>query len=70
LPDVKNLLVEGIAKVDVEMWKNFKKHTVEKENKLLTLDETMDELTDEQNRLVMTIGNSETKDDDFDLLSD
>ncbi|XP_050064347.1 uncharacterized protein LOC126553236 [Aphis gossypii] len=71
LPDVKNLLVEGIAKVDAEMWKNFVKHTIEEENKFWTLDDTVDELTAEQNRLVMTIGNSDTEeDDDFDLLSD
>ncbi|KAE9525810.1 hypothetical protein AGLY_014036 [Aphis glycines] len=71
LPDVKNLLVEGIAKVDAEMWKNFVKHTIEEKNKLWTLDDTVDELTAEQNRLVMTIGNSDTEeDDDFDLLSD
>ncbi|XP_025191753.1 uncharacterized protein LOC112592004 [Melanaphis sacchari] len=71
LPDVKNLLVEGIAKVDAEMWKNFVKHTIEEENKFWTLDDTVDELSAEQNRLVMTIGNSDTEeDDDFDLLSD
>lgn len=70
LPDVRNLLVEGIAKVDTEMWKNFEKHTIEEENKFWTLDETVDELTGEQNRLVMTIGNSDTEDDDFDILSD
>jgi len=63
-------LVEEIAKVDAEMWKNFEKHTVKEENKFWTLDETVDELTTEQNRLVMTIGNSDTEDDDFDLLSD
>jgi len=33
LPDVKNLLVERIAKVNAEMWKNFVKHTIEEENK-------------------------------------
>ncbi|KAL4104540.1 hypothetical protein QTP88_019835 [Uroleucon formosanum] len=70
LLDVKNLLVEEIAKVNAEMWKNFEKHKIEEENKCWTLDETMDELTAEQNTLVMTIGNCDIEDDDFHLLSD
>ncbi|XP_060846347.1 uncharacterized protein LOC132926013 [Rhopalosiphum padi] len=70
LPDVKNLLVEGVAKVDAEMWKNFISHTIKEENKFWALDETIDDLTAEQDSIIMTIGNSDTEDDDFDLLSD
>ncbi|KAL4084055.1 hypothetical protein QTP88_029371 [Uroleucon formosanum] len=70
LTDVKNLLVEGVAKVDAEMWKNFISHTITEENKFWTLDDTVDELTAEQQSVIMTIGNSDTEDDDFDLLSD
>jgi len=43
LPDVKNLSVEGIFKLDAEMWKNFKKHTIEEESKFWTLNEIVDE---------------------------
>ncbi|KAF0691895.1 DDE 3 domain-containing protein [Aphis craccivora] len=41
LPDVKNLLVKRIAKVD------FVKYTIEEENKFWTLDDTVDELITE-----------------------
>ncbi|KAL4126493.1 hypothetical protein QTP88_010715 [Uroleucon formosanum] len=70
LPDVKNILAECVAKVDAKMWKNFISHTIKEENKFWTLDDTVDELTAEQESVIMTIGNSDTEDDDFDLLSD
>ncbi|XP_022180471.1 uncharacterized protein LOC111040765 [Myzus persicae] len=70
LPDVKNLLVEGVDKVDATMWKNFISHTIKEENKFWTLDDTIDDLTAEQDSIIMTIGNSDTEDDDFHLLSD
>jgi len=70
LPDVKNLLVEGVAKVDAAMRKNFISHTIKEENKFWDLDDTIDDMTAEQNSIIMTIGNSDTEDDDFDLLSD
>lgn len=33
LPDVNNLLIEGIERVDQVMWKNFIEHTKKEENK-------------------------------------
>lgn len=56
--------------MDGQMWKNFISHTIKEEDKFWTIDDTVDELTAEQNRLVMTIGNSDTEDDGSDLLSD
>lgn len=67
LPDLHNLLFEGVAKVDAEMWKNFISHTMKEEDNFWTLDDIVDELTVERNRIVMIIGNSDTEDDDFDL---
>ncbi|CAI6374522.1 unnamed protein product [Macrosiphum euphorbiae] len=68
--DVKNLLVEGIDKVDAEMWKNFISHTIDEENKFWSIDDTVDELTAEHTTLVATYGNSDSEDDDFNYLSD
>ncbi|KAL4148864.1 hypothetical protein QTP88_003009 [Uroleucon formosanum] len=59
-----------VAKVDAAMWKNFISHTIKEENKFWALDDTIDDLTAEQDSIIMTIGNSDTEDDDFDLLSD
>lgn len=70
LPDAHNLLIEGVDKVNVDMWKNFISHTIEEENTFWTLDNVMDELTAEHQPLVMIIGNSDEDndcDDDDDL---
>lgn len=56
-------------KVDKQMWKNFINHSVTEENKFGTTNDTVDELTAEQCPVVMTIGDSNTEDnDDFNLL--
>lgn len=69
LPDVKKLLVEGVDEVDSQMWKNFISHIVKEENKFWTMDDIVDELTAEQHPVVMTIGQSDSEDDDdFDIL--
>lgn len=47
LPEVCNLLIEGVEKVNADMWKNFISHTIEEENKFWTLDNVVDELTAE-----------------------
>lgn len=56
LPDVKNLLIEGINRVDANMWKNFIKHTKEEEEKFYQIDFIVDDvLTAEMTNLTMTI---------------
>jgi len=44
LPDVKNLLIEGINRVDAEMWKNFIRHTKKEEVKFYEVDDIIDEI--------------------------
>jgi len=68
LPDVKNLLIEGINRVDANMWKNFIKHTEKEEEKFYQIDVIVDDvLTAEMTNLTMTITgdtSSETSDSD------
>lgn len=66
LNNVKTLLIEGIKKVDENMWNNFITHTKKEEDKFWNMDMVIDELLAEQQTVVMMIGNSE----DSDLLSD
>ncbi|XP_025192116.1 uncharacterized protein LOC112592312 [Melanaphis sacchari] len=63
LADVHNLLIEGTVKVTVEMWKNFISHTTKAEDKFWNMDNLIDELMAEQQRVVLTIGNSDDEDD-------
>lgn len=65
LPDVRNLLIEGVEKVYTDTWKNFISLTIKEKNKFWTLDNIVDELIAEQRSLVMNIGNSD-EDDDYD----
>jgi len=56
LPDVKNLLTEGINRVDAEMWKSFISHTKKEEDKFYEVDNIIDEvLSAEKTDLLMTI---------------
>lgn len=43
LPDVKNLLTEGINRVDAEMFKNVISHTKKEEDKFYEVDNIIDE---------------------------
>lgn len=67
LPDVKNLLIEGINRVDAEMWKNFISHT-KKESKFYEIDIVIDEvLSAEKADLLMTItGHTSSSETDSD----
>lgn len=59
LPDVKQLLIEGVERVNADMWKNFIKHTKAIEDKFWELDEIVDEvLSAEKDSVTMTIGDT------------
>ncbi|CAI6376625.1 unnamed protein product [Macrosiphum euphorbiae] len=62
LPDVKNLLIEGIQRVDADMWKNFIKHTTTEENKFWEIDNIMDEVFEaETQNVTLTVGNTSSE---------
>jgi len=69
LQDVKRLLIEGVQRVDSEMWKNFIKHVVDVEDKLWNMDFIVDELTAEQEPCVLNLGPDDS-DSESDLDSD
>ncbi|CAI6372173.1 unnamed protein product [Macrosiphum euphorbiae] len=59
LSDVKQLLMEGIEKVDDTMWKNFISHTTSVEDKFYEVDFLIDEvLSAELQPTVLTLGNT------------
>jgi len=60
LCDVKSLLMEGIERVNENnMWKNFIRHTTEKEEKFNKIDFIVDNmLTAETERITMTLGDT------------
>lgn len=59
LCEVKTLLMEGIERVDENMWKNFIRHTTEQEEKFNDIDFIIDDLlTAETQRVTMTIGDT------------
>jgi len=62
LGDVKNLLLEGIERVNANMWKNFISHTEKIEKKFYDMDFIVDEmLSAEVEPVIINIGNSSTK---------
>ncbi|XP_060873383.1 uncharacterized protein LOC132947190 [Metopolophium dirhodum] len=62
LPDVKNLLIEGIQRVDADMWKNIIKHTTTEENKFWEIDNIIDEVFEaETQNVTLTVGNTSSE---------
>lgn len=68
LPDVKNLLIEGIKRVDAEMWKNFISHTKKEETKFYEVDNIIDEVLSAEisDDLTMTITGDTSSETDSD----
>ncbi|XP_060871372.1 uncharacterized protein LOC132945617 [Metopolophium dirhodum] len=59
LPDVKNLLLEGIERVNSVMWKNFISHTEKIEKKFYEMDFIVDQmLSAEVEPVVINVSNS------------
>lgn len=68
LPDVKNLLIEGIERVDPEMWKRFISHTKSVETKFYEIDHIIDEIlsAEKSDDLLMTITGDTSSETDSD----
>lgn len=67
LPDVKKLLIEGIERVDADMWKNFIRHTITEENRFWEIDNIIDEVFEaEQQNLTLTITGNTSSDSESD----
>jgi len=62
LSDVKTLLLEGIERVDENMWKNFIRHTMTEEEKFYKIDFIVDDLLSaETGSLAMTVGDTSSE---------
>ncbi|KAE9521391.1 hypothetical protein AGLY_018213 [Aphis glycines] len=62
LSDVKRLLLEGIERVDENMWKNFIRHTMTEEEKFYKIDFIVDDLLSaETESLTMTVGDTSSE---------
>lgn len=68
LPDVQTLLIEGIAKINSNMLKNFISHVISEEENFWGMDGIVDELMAEQEPFVITIGNTSSDENDNDSL--
>ncbi|KAE9522898.1 hypothetical protein AGLY_016709 [Aphis glycines] len=67
LPDVKKLLIEGIERVDADMWKNFIRHTITEENRFWEIDDIMDEVFEaERQNVTLTITGDTSSDSESD----
>ncbi|KAL4118946.1 hypothetical protein QTP88_011824 [Uroleucon formosanum] len=67
LPDVKELLIQGVNRVDSTMWTNFIRHTKTEEKKLYEIDPIIDEvLSAEMSNLQLTITGDTTSDSESD----
>jgi len=67
LPDVKELLIQGVNRVDSTMWTNFIRHTKTVEKEFYEIDPIIDEvLSAEMSNLQMTITGDTTSDSESD----
>lgn len=59
LHDVNNLLIEGVERVDADMWKNFISHAKKEEDKFWEIDFIVhDVLSAEFESVTLTIGDT------------
>ncbi|XP_025406053.1 uncharacterized protein LOC112680230 [Sipha flava] len=68
LPDVKKLLIEGIKRVDAEMWQNFISHTNKLEKQFYEVDNIIDEVlsAEKSDNLLMTLTGDTSSETDSD----
>ncbi|XP_029345261.1 uncharacterized protein LOC115034062 [Acyrthosiphon pisum] len=66
LPDVKQLLILGVSRVDSTMWTNFIRHTKKEEKKFYDIDIIDDILSAETSDLRLTITGETTSDSESD----
>lgn len=61
---MKQLLIQGVEKVDSNMWKNFIKHVVGKEERFWQMEFTVDELMAEREPCIINIEPDDSDDSD------
>lgn len=66
LDDVRQLLNTAIERVTKENWENFIRHVIEEEEKIMKVDDIMDDIIDKLEPCILTVSN-ETSSDDSDL---
>lgn len=66
IDDVRQLLNTAIERVTNENWENFIRHVIEEEEKIMKVDDIMDEIIDQLEPCILTISN-ETSSDDSDF---
>jgi hypothetical protein len=68
LPDVKNLLIEGIKRVNAEKWQNFISHTNKLEKQFYEVDNIIDEVlsAEKSDNLLMTLTGDTSSETDSD----
>lgn len=75
LADVKTLLIEGVERVTLEMWRNFTDHVIKEEDKFYKIDFISDEVMDAEfaessnsNHILTITGDTSDSESDNDLL--
>lgn len=65
LPDVKQLLEDGVNQCTPEMWNNFVEHTLKEEDRFWRVDLTVDDVMEDENinKHIMTITGDTTESD-------
>lgn len=58
LNDVQKLLIGGVKLVTPDMWANFVRHTIAKEDKLCNVDFISDELLEETSHVMQITGDT------------
>lgn len=66
IDDVRQLLNTAIERVTKENWENFIRYVIEEEEKIMKVDDIMDEIIDQLEPCILTISN-ETSSDDSDF---
>lgn len=66
IDDVRHLLNKAIERVTKENWQNFIKHVIEEEDKIMKVDEIMDDIINQLEPCTLTItGDTSSDDSDY-----
>jgi len=63
LDDVRQLLNTAIERVTKENWENFIRHVIEEEDKIMKVDDIMDDIIEQLEPCILTVSNETSSDD-------
>ncbi|KAH7973990.1 hypothetical protein HPB49_008273 [Dermacentor silvarum] len=64
LKELKKLIADALSQASAQKWKNYVKHVIDEEDKMKEMDHILDEFIDNQQPVVVSLGDDTSSDED------